>query len=210
MSAGEGAAEHVSRLGAAVRRAPKPLLALVCAALLGGCGGGGEGTIPSDDAEGLITLLDAIRADLDAGDCDLAADHATEFTGAVNGLPNEVDNDVQGALIESAARLAELSTDSAQCEAASSEEDVEQTTSTTTEQTSTSTTTTDEETTTTDEETDEEPADSDDEGEGAEEVDEGDDAPVEPPTEDPPQPEEPEVEVGPSESGGIDPERRRP
>jgi hypothetical protein len=106
----------VSRLAAMPGRAQITLLACLCAAAIAGCGSDEEGTIPSQNSEQLISLLDAIERDVASGDCELAQDHAQEFVAGVNLLPADVDREVKGGLQEAAGRLAQLSTDTSQCE----------------------------------------------------------------------------------------------
>jgi hypothetical protein len=111
-----GALRPLSRLAAMRGRTQITLLACVCAAALAGCGSEDEGTIPQDDSDRLITLLDGIDENVAGGNCDIARDQVDEFNDAVNDLPAEVDDEVKQGIQEAAGRLAELSDDPSQCD----------------------------------------------------------------------------------------------
>jgi hypothetical protein len=129
------------------------VLACALATALAGCGSGGDGTIPKQDADNLVSLLDGIESDLAAHDCDLIPQHVNAFAEQVNSLPPEVDDEVQKGLIQGADRLVELSKQPEQCQdvsgASGATSTTEETTTTTTEPEETTTTTEPEETTTT-------------------------------------------------------------
>ncbi len=131
------------------------LLAAVFAAALAiaGCGSGDEGTIPSDQSDTLLSLLSSVQNSVETGDCELAQKTAEELVDTVNGLPADVDNEVQGALTRASEQLVNLAQNPEECvdENASGPEGVE--TTDTTDTTATESTTTLEETTTPDEST---------------------------------------------------------
>ena len=155
-----GRDDAITRLAAMPGRIRKSLLVCVFALTLAGCGSGDDGTIPSDEADQLLSLLAAVQNAAEDGDCDLAQGSAEEFVNRVNNLPEDVDPDVASALTKAATNLDDLASDPSECTATgtSGEAGVESTTSTTTtttEPTSTteSTTTSSTESTSTDEET---------------------------------------------------------
>jgi hypothetical protein len=148
------------------RRTPKSLLACAVALALGGCGGGGDGTIPPDEADNLLNQLAALQDDVSRGDCDTAKQHAEEFKTGVNELPNDVDPDVASELTKAAANLEDLAADPSQCAGSGttgeSGVDATDTTEPDTTEAEPATTTTDTTTTepdTTSEDTTDEPAD---------------------------------------------------
>ena len=124
------------------------MLACALAATIAGCGGGDDGTIPSDKSDELLTQLDAIQNDVEAGNCEVAQEHATAFANSVSQLPEDVDPKVRQGLIEASSQVLDLTSEPGQCE---------QTTGATgpsgVEESTTSDETTTEEPSTTDEET---------------------------------------------------------
>ena len=113
----------------------------VCTAAAGvfGCGNSDpEPSIPIDDAEALAARIDEVRANIDVGSCTVALEKTDDLISEINGLPEEVDQDVQNALAEGANNLKDLIEDPDQCD---------QPEETTTEETTTEETTTDETTT---------------------------------------------------------------
>jgi hypothetical protein len=143
--------KRASRLAAMPRKLRKTLLACALAATIAGCGSD-DGTIPSNDADQLLTQLDAIQSDIESGDCELAHSHAVQLAEAVGQLPSDVDPKVREGLTEASTHVVELSGDPAQCEQTTGATGETGATSTTTEETTTTeepTTTTDEEPTTT-------------------------------------------------------------
>ncbi len=48
------------------------LLACLCAAVVAGCGSDGDGTIPPENAQTMIALLDGVENNAQDGSCDLA------------------------------------------------------------------------------------------------------------------------------------------
>jgi hypothetical protein len=140
------------RLAAMPGRLRTTLLTCALAAAVGGCGSGNDGTIPKQDADNLVSVLDGIESDLAAHDCALIPQHVSAFADQVNALPQEVDDEVEKGLIQGADQLIELSKEPGQCEdvsgvsgATSTEPDTTTTesveSSTTSSTTSTSTTT---------------------------------------------------------------------
>ena len=165
------AGNRLIRLAAMRGRTPKTLLACVLAIAIAGCGGNDEGTIPSDQADQLLTQLDAMQNDIETGNCALIDDHAKSFAIRVSQLPEDVDPEVRKGLTEASAQVVDLSDEPGQCETvtgASGPEGAEEETTTTEEEP----TTTEEETTTTtttDEEEPTEPEESQGQPEGNEE-----------------------------------------
>ena len=104
-----------TRLAAMRARKRIGLLATVFAISLAGCGGSDEGTIPSDQSDTLLGLLDQVQNSVSVGDCDLAQKNAEELVDTVNNLPAEVDNEVQGALTRASEQLANLAENPDEC-----------------------------------------------------------------------------------------------
>ena len=93
----------------------KIVLWAVTTATIAGCGLGEEGTIPQDDADALLSRLDAVETNVNSGACDLARQQAGEFSDAVDALPAEVDGEVKDGLRQAADRLVELTADDSEC-----------------------------------------------------------------------------------------------
>ena len=144
-------------------RLPIPLLVCALALTLAGCGSGDDGTIPPDDANNLLNQVEAVKNDVESGDCETAKQHAQELVAGVNALPNDVDPDVASELTKAAFNLTQLA--STDCEEGTSgitgldttETDTTATQTETTQPETTTTTTTEPETTTSTEEQPEEP-----------------------------------------------------
>lgn len=172
-------------------------LALV-AGLVGagaGCGSGQDGTIPPDDANELLSYLNAVEENVQNQDCALAAEQARNFADGVAGLPAQVEGEVRTGLVQAADQIEELASQPSECAAgATGASGPATTTSTTTSEPAETTTetTTEPETTT----SEPEPADNG----GAEEPNltppAGNDGPG-----------QSEEAPGQSGSGGIGPER---
>lgn len=146
-----------SRLAAMPGPVKTTLVAGLCTVALAGCGGS-DGTIPSQDSDQLLSLLDALRSDVENSRCDLVAGHAQELASAVDSLPESVDPEVRKGVSQATAQIVELSQDPDQCASTTGASGPAEATSTSTtepETTSTTTTTT-EEATSTDETTSEE------------------------------------------------------
>ena len=90
---------------------------LACAIVLTlvGCGGGDDATIPSDDSEQMLSLLDSIESEVQNGDCEDAQERATAFAQTVDELPEDVDPKVRQGLSEASVRLVELTRDPTEC-----------------------------------------------------------------------------------------------
>lgn len=134
---------------AAVSRARKTLALLAvsaAAAVVVACGESDpEPSIPLEDAEALAARIDEIRANVDNGSCLVAVDRTDDLIAEINGLPDDVDQDVKNALAEGANNLKELIEDPEQCEQPEETTTEETTTEeTTTEETETQETTTEE------------------------------------------------------------------
>src|SRR3954469_8915318 len=97
---------------AAVSRSRKNFAVLavsVAAAGVFGCGNSDpEPSIPLDDAEALAARIDEVRANIDVGSCTVALEKADDLISEINGLPPQVDQDVQNALAEGANNLKNL------------------------------------------------------------------------------------------------------
>ncbi len=88
-------------------------VALLVAAALAAVGG--VGACGSDNGDGkrlshataseLSSTLDRVEQDVDTGDCEAAATQARTLVERVGGLPDSVDADLRGALVDSADRL---------------------------------------------------------------------------------------------------------
>lgn len=121
-------AKPTTRLAAMLAWARIPLLALLAAAALIGCGGNGE-SIPEDDAEVLLTRLDEVETAFEEENCDGARESAellqqqVSDEAAASRLPRGVDSDVREALQAGATRLTQLVND--QCEEEPEEEEIE-------------------------------------------------------------------------------------
>jgi hypothetical protein len=85
-------------------------LLLVLAAALAGCGGGGGdgGSIPSADADRLVTQLDQVAERADNGSCNSARFQIGELEQKVGALPQSVDSDVRQELNEGLDNLRKL------------------------------------------------------------------------------------------------------
>jgi hypothetical protein len=126
----------------AAMQGPKPILILLCllasAGLASGCGDEEpKPSIPLQNATTLVSTLQEIQDNVDAGSCLIAADKVQEFQDELSQLPSDVNNDVLDALQRGALSLGDLI-----------EEDCDQPEETTTEETTTDEDTTTEETTT--------------------------------------------------------------
>ena len=113
-------------------RAKISLLSCALALVVAGCGSGGDGTIPPESSDRLLTLLAAIEGEISGGECDLARQHADEFVAAVEELPSDVDPKVADELTTAADNLDQLAGEPDECtdSGASGPEGVEPATST--------------------------------------------------------------------------------
>jgi hypothetical protein len=87
------------------------LLAPFVALALAGCGSGDDGTIPEENGNELLALLDAMQSDIDGGDCETIDDRAAQVQAQVQALPADVDPEVKTELLDAAAQLEFLSVD---------------------------------------------------------------------------------------------------
>jgi hypothetical protein len=114
-------------------------LLFVLAAALAGCGGGGDGgSIPSADADRLVTQLDQVTERATNGSCNSARFQIGELEQKVGALPRSVDSDVRQKLNEGLDNLRNLVDDQCQ-ERETPTTDTTDTTPTTTETTPTET-----------------------------------------------------------------------
>ena len=90
-------------------------LAFALAVLIAGCGSSNDGTIPDGDAGRLLSALALAQGDLEAGTCDVLISHVNEFSSAVDGLPNSVDDSVREELQKASQNLEQLAQEPDQC-----------------------------------------------------------------------------------------------
>ena len=129
-----------------MRRRTSMLLAAAAVAALAGCGsddGGGE--IPQDQGNALIDQLDQVESDVNDGNCEGAADTASQVVTDLGSLPNSAFESAEARtqVLAAGTKLTELVSEQCEPESGATGETgaVETTTSTTTEPTTTSTTT---------------------------------------------------------------------
>jgi hypothetical protein len=140
-----------------VGRAPIPyLLALLCGfaasvAVATGCGGDRSNLIPSQRADQLISQLDAIKARIDAGECDGLAQKVDAFHDDATSLTKPVDSRLRKRINDGVRSLQAHAVDN--CEAVAQAATETQPTTTETTPTTTATTPTTTETTPTTTET---------------------------------------------------------
>ena len=97
------------------------VLGAVAATAIAGCGSD-DGTIPSQDAENLLSRLDAIESNVDQQQCEDAQLQADQFASEVRQLPADVDNEVQEGLEQSADRLISLAANDCEAETGGTDE----------------------------------------------------------------------------------------
>lgn len=142
----------ITRLASMRGRTRIALLAGVLAIVIGGCGSGDDGTIPMDQSTTLLNLLAAVQANVEDGDCELAAKNALELTRTVSNLPDDVDRDLRSELTKASVNLTDLAQEPEQCtESGASGPTGTETSESTTTSTATTATEPDASTTTTDE-----------------------------------------------------------
>jgi hypothetical protein len=103
----------LTRLAAMFPGGRLSLLAIAAATLLAGCGGE-DGTIPADSADQLTARLTEVEGAVAEGNCDGAQASANLFVTQVDQLPDDVDDEVERALVAGGQRLQQLATE--QCE----------------------------------------------------------------------------------------------
>jgi hypothetical protein len=108
-----------------------PTLALALCAVLAGCGGGDDASIPRQQAEALTTQLDLVadRMDQNPPLCGSARTQLGQLEQKIEGLPASVTQDVRDKLDEGLANLNDLVTQ--KCEQAQTQEPTTETTETT-------------------------------------------------------------------------------
>jgi hypothetical protein len=92
------------------------LAAALCAVALAACGDDDQGTIPEDQGQAMLDQVATVESLVDQGECNDARSAAVGFTQQVDELPDEVDREVQAALVEAGANLVELTQNPDQCE----------------------------------------------------------------------------------------------
>lgn len=129
----------LTRLAAMPRRLQISLLAPAAALALVGCGSGDDGTIPQENGNELLSLLETLQSSANSGDCESLAGLAAELQVQIQDLPAEVDPKVKTELLDAAANLAGLSTDDPpECaDSGATGEDGLETTTTSTQETTT-------------------------------------------------------------------------
>ena len=154
----------ITRLAAMRGRTHISLLVCVSALTLAACGGDDGGTIPPDEADNLLSQLEAVQGYVDDGDCLHAEQQVAELINQVNALPSDVDPKVESELTKAADNLRGMTADPTQCGASgitgaqpTEETDTTDTETTEPETTVTETTTPEEETTTEEQPEEEQP-----------------------------------------------------
>lgn len=86
------------------------LLGALAALALAACGGDEDrsGLLPAGDAQALSDRLDAVRADVEDGECDALAQDLVRLRNALVALPSSVDPRLRERLEEGVANLAEI------------------------------------------------------------------------------------------------------
>ncbi|HEY6758410.1 MAG TPA: hypothetical protein VI318_02930 [Baekduia sp.] len=124
-------------------RAPLPhLLALVCGFALAvlvatGCGGDRSNLIPSQRADELVGQLDALKEQIDAGDCDGLTTKLATFHDDATSLSGNVDSRLRARINDGVQSLQAHAADD--CDAAAAAQTETQTTDTTPTETTTTT-----------------------------------------------------------------------
>jgi outer membrane murein-binding lipoprotein Lpp len=141
-----GGPDRLTRLAAMPGTTRLPaLLALVAAvAALSGCGSDDEigGQVPPANADQLTAALNAVRSDVEAGQCDAAASEARAFVEAVNGLPVTATAELKDALRDAGGNLQQLVSEECPATGATGPTGEQTTTADTTSSTTTSSSTT--------------------------------------------------------------------
>jgi hypothetical protein len=97
---------------------------IACVATLAACGKSEdpEPSIPQGTGDAIVTALDSVQDQVDAGDCDAAEATAQHVRDAIGGLPADVPDDVQQALVKGSDNLVAQTRDPTQCEQAEPKE----------------------------------------------------------------------------------------
>ena len=95
---------------------------IACAATLAACGESDdpEPSIPQGAGDAIVSALDRVQDQVDAGDCDAAEATAQNVRDAIGGLPADVPDDVQQTLVQGSDNLVQQTRE--QCEPAEEEE----------------------------------------------------------------------------------------
>ncbi len=92
---------------------------IACALAMSACGGKDEeGTIPQDQGDQIVALLDQLDQRVDDGNCVAAQATALEIVRRVEALPEEVDGELRETLVTASGNLVTQSRDSDQCQEA--------------------------------------------------------------------------------------------
>jgi hypothetical protein len=93
---------------------------IACVATLAACGKSEdpEPSIPQGYGENIQAALDRVQTAVDAGECDEAEVIAQNVRNAIDGLPADVPDDVEQALIKASDNLVGQTRDPNQCEQA--------------------------------------------------------------------------------------------
>lgn len=91
---------------------------IACALAMSACGGNDEeGTIPQDQGDQIVALLDQLDQRVDDGNCVAAQATALEIVRRVEALPEEVDGELRETLVTASGNLVSQSR-SDQCQEA--------------------------------------------------------------------------------------------
>jgi hypothetical protein len=92
---------------------------IACVATLAACGGKDEeDTIPQDQGDQIVALLDQLDQRVDDGNCVAAQATALEIVRRVEALPKEVDGELRETLVTASDNLVSQSRDPDQCQEA--------------------------------------------------------------------------------------------
>jgi hypothetical protein len=87
------------------------MCAIVCVTSLAACGGGGEDpepTIPPQTGENIVTKLEDVQSQVDAGECATAELSALQIEAAISDLGPDVKGDLEEALVKASGNLVTL------------------------------------------------------------------------------------------------------
>ena len=90
-------------------------LGAALAVTVSSCGGGGDATLSSANADQLLEFLDDIESKADAGECDAAADSAGQVADELSTVSTDMDPKLKSALIDGFERIQALAADPATC-----------------------------------------------------------------------------------------------
>jgi hypothetical protein len=92
---------------------------IACALAMSACGGNDEeGTIPEDQGNQIVALLDQLDQRVDDGNCAGAQATAQEIVNRVEALPQAVDGELRETLVTASDNLVSQTRDPDQCQEA--------------------------------------------------------------------------------------------